>query len=573
MPTNSVQSKSLDVAYFSMEIMIESEIPSYAGGLGVLAGDLLRSCADLGVNAAAVSIVYSGNTFDQVINPDGSQTFVETDWRRSDHLKKLATQIELTIQTTKVIVDCWRYDFVGLSGHVIPLYLLDTDLPLNPDWVRDLTKSLYHGGGDVRISQEILLGFGGVKMLKALGYENIQTYHMNEGHCAFVPLALLQDHDYNDEEVKNLCTFTTHTPVPEGHDKFNYDLAYQFAGDYLPWHIKSLAGEDILSMTQLALSLSKYSFGVSIKHEKVSQNMFPDFKIHSITNGVYHVNWTSPVLHDLYNKYLPGWMEDPTKLKDAVEKLPDEELRSAHLEDKKDLINYVNRHLTAVSTHEERQNPDVQDQFDLNILTIAMARRPVPYKRPLLLYSDVERLRKIGAGKIQIIQCGKSHPDDASSQNFVKQIIEISKSLRTEIKICYLENYSPKIARLLVRGCDIWLNTPRRPLEASGTSGMKAALNGVLNFSVLDGWWIEGYEMEPLSGFTIGPADESVNPSNDDAGDSNDLYEKLEKEIIPLYYDNHTEWLKRMKHAITLGSFFNTHRAITEYQEKAWGVK
>lgn len=568
--SNTAHSNALDVAYFSMEIMIESEIPSYAGGLGVLAGDLLRSCADMGVNAAGVSIVYSGNTFDQVINPDGSQTFVETDWRRSDHLKKLATQTEITIQNTKVLVDCWRYDFVGLNGHVVPLYLLDTDLPQNPDWVRNLTKNLYRGGGDVRISQEILLGFGGVAMLKELGYQKIKTYHLNEGHCAFVPLALLGDHDYNDEEVRKLCTFTTHTPVPEGHDKFNYDLAYQFAGDYLPWHIKKLAGEDMLSMTRLALSLSKYSFGVSIKHEKVSQNMFPDFTLHSITNGVYHVNWTSPIMHDLYNKHLAGWMEDPTMLSQAVEKLPSEELWNAHMEDKKDLIDYVNRHLTAVSTHEERAHPSQADLFDPNVLTIALARRPVPYKRPLLLYSDIERLKRIGSGKIQIIQCGKSHPDDATSQGFVKQIIEISKALRADIKICYLENYSPKIARLLVRGCDVWLNTPRRPLEASGTSGMKAALNGVLNFSVLDGWWIEGYEMDHLSGFTIGPNDESVTPSNDDLGDSNDLYQKLETEILPLYYDNREEWINRMKHAITLGSFFNTHRAIEQYIKQAW---
>ncbi len=568
--SDSSAQKSLDVAYFSMEVMMESEIPSYAGGLGVLAGDLLRSCADLEVNAAAISIVYSGNTFDQQINPDGSQTFVETDFRRSDHLKKLESQVELTIQNTKILVDCWRYDFVGLSGHVVPLFLLDTDLPQNPDWARELTKSLYRGGGDTRIAQELLLGFGGVKLLRELGYKEIGTYHLNEGHCAFVPLALLGEYDYNDEKVRKLCTFTTHTPVPEGHDKFDYDLAYRMAGDYLPWHIKKLAGEDVLSMTRLALSLSKFSFGVSVKHEKVSQSMFPDFKIHSITNGVYHVNWTSPILHDLYHKYLPGWMENPQILKDAPEKLPDADLWEAHLDDKKDLIEYVNRHLTAVSTAEEKKHPNAEDLFDPNILTIALARRPVPYKRPLLIYSDIERLRRIGAGKIQIIQCGKSHPDDATSQEFVKQIIEISKSLRSEIKICYLENYSPKIARLLVRGCDVWLNTPRRPLEASGTSGMKAALNGVLNFSVLDGWWIEGYKMVPDSGFTIGPDDESLTPSNDDFIDANDLYNKLEHQIIPLYYENHLEWVRRMKLAISLGAYFNTHRAIREYQDKAW---
>lgn len=560
------------VAYFSMEVMIEAEIPSYAGGLGALAGDLLRSCADLGIEAVGVSLVYSGNTFSQVINLDGSQSFEEVDFRRSDHLKKLPEQIELTIQNTPVLVDVWRYDFVGLNGHIVPLYLLDTDLPENEQWARDLTKSLYSGGGDVRISQELLLGIGGVKMLKALGHQDIKVYHMNEGHCAFVPLALLEDHNYQDEEVKKLCTFTTHTPVPEGHDKFSYDLAYRYGEKYLPWHIKKIATEESLSMTHLALNMSKYSFGVSKKHQKVSENLFSGYKIGAITNGVHHLSWTSPTLHDLYNEFLPGWMEDPSLLSQAAEKLPDDGLWAAHEEAKKDLINFVNQHLTAVSTDEEKLHPSEHDSYNLHTLTIALARRPVPYKRPLLLYSDVERLLRIGQGKIQIIQCGKSHPDDQTSQGFVREIIRISKQLRGQIRICYLENYSPKLARLLVRGCDVWLNTPRRPLEASGTSGMKAALNGVLNFSILDGWWIEGFEMDPLSGFSIGPNDESVTPSNDDASDASDLYDKLEKEIIPSFYEHRSEWINRMKHAIALGAYFNTHRCIKEYQEKAWQI-
>ncbi len=281
------------------------------------------------------------------------------------------------------------------------------------------------------------------------------------------------------------------------------------------------------------------------------------------------MGWTNPVIQDLYNKFLKNWDEDPQVLLNAVDYITDDKLWEAHQACKKELIEYVNNHLTTI-TAEDKTNPLQSDLFDVDTLTIALARRPVPYKRPLLLYSDLERLTRIGVGKIQIVQCGKSHPNDKTSQEFVKQIVEYSKKLGGVLRIVYLENYSPMIARFLVSGCDVWLNTPRRPLEASGTSGMKAALNGVLNFSVLDGWWIEGMEKVPLSGFPIGIQDESVTPNNNDESDANDLYNVLQREIIPLYYDNHTEWLKRMKYAITLGAHFNTHRAINEYLQKAW---
>jgi glycogen phosphorylase len=561
------------VAYFSMEIMLETDIPTYAGGLGVLAGDLLRSCADLEVPAVGVSLVYSGNTFGQIINPDGSQSFKPSNWQKADLLTQLPQQIELEIQKTKVVVGCWRFDMVGQSEAVVPIFLLDTDLPENEQWARDITKNLYGGNGETRISQEIVLGIGGVKMLRALGYNNVKSYHMNEGHSAMVPLALLEENNFEDERVKKLCAFTTHTPVPEGHDKFDYNTAQKFAGIYLPWHIKNIATEQSLSMTHLAMNMSHVVFSVSKKHRQVSEHLFPGYKFDSITNGVHHPTWTNATIQNLFNKFIPGWNNNPKLLEDALEKIPDDAISEAHQLCKKNLIDYVNKHLTSVSTQFERENPQPEDQFDYDTLTIALARRPVSYKRPLLLYSDLERFIRIGVGKIQIIQCGKSHPNDNVSQGFVREIIKISKRLRTVLKICYLENYSPRIARLLVSGCDVWLNTPRRPLEASGTSGMKAALNGVINFSVLDGWWIEGFEKQPQAGFSIGPLDESVTPTNHhDAEDANDLYEKLENEIIPMYYDHHSEWLKRMKYAITLGAYFNTHRAIKEYVEKAWDV-
>lgn len=562
--------KPLECAYFSMEVMLESDIPTYAGGLGILAGDLLRSCADMSIPVVGVSLVYNDTTYRQIITSDGRQNYEALVWHKNDQLTRLPERVEITIEGQKILVGVWRYDIVGASGFVVPVYLLDTDFIDNSDFARNLTQGLYEGG--VRLAQEVLLGIGGVKMLRKLGYQDVKNFHMNEGHASFVSLALLSENDFKDEWVKPLCVFTTHTPIPEGHDRFDYEYAHKVAGDNLPWHIKDLASEKELHMTILGMSMSKYSFGVSQKHGKVSQAMFPQFNIHAITNGVHHRTWIGTELANIYDKFIPEWFENPYALSQAVEKIPDDALWSAHQEEKRKLLDHVNNHLTSVSTEDERRNPSEWEQFDENVLTISLARRLVPYKRPLLLYSDLDRLLSIGDGKLQIIQCGKAAPGDESAKNFVQQIIDISKKLRGRIKVVYLENYSPLLARQLVRGSDVWLNTPKRPLEASGTSGMKAAMNGVLNFSILDGWWIEGYKNDPLSGFSIGQMDESVTPANDDTTDIIDMYSKLENEIIPLYYSDHKQWVLRMKHAITLGSYFNTHRVISEYRMKAWGI-
>ncbi|TSC84547.1 MAG: alpha-glucan phosphorylase [Microgenomates group bacterium Gr01-1014_16] len=541
------------VAYFSLEMMLESDIPTYAGGLGVLAGDILRSCADLQIPAVGVSLVYSGDTFYQSVTPDGSQTFLKQDWQKLDQLTKLPDIIEITLADTQVKVGCWRYDIVGLTGFVVPVYLLDTNLTSNPGWIRDITKNLY-ATGDYRLMQEILIGFGGIKMLSALGFISIPTYHLNEGHTALVTLALLTENNYQDAAVKKRCVFTTHTPIPEGHDKFPYDTAYRLAGNYLPWHIKKLTGETDLSLSHLALNLSRKSFAVSRKHRETSKKLFPAFDFDYITNGIHHRSWTHNHLQDVYNQYLPGWLENPSLLANSYQ-LKTNDLWQAHTECKRKLVSYVNHHLL----------PD-HPEFNENTLTISLARRPVAYKRPLLLYHDLERLSRIGQGRLQIIQCGKSHPDDDVSQSFVRQIIEASNAVKDKIKICYLENYSPKIARTLVSGSDVWLNTPTKPLEASGTSGMKAAINGVLNFSILDGWWIEGFARNPQSGWAINPA---ATDNNDDA-DANSLYTILESEIIPAYYNRRDDWIRRMQAAITLGAHFNSHRVVQEYQAKAW---
>lgn len=561
---------ALDVAYFSMEVMMESDIPTYAGGLGVLAGDILRSCADLNVPAVGMSLVYSGDTFDQVIRLDGSQSFIRSDWQKLDQLTKLPTRIELEIAGQTVIVGCWRYDFVGLSGNVVPLYLLDTNMMENPPWVRDFTINLYSSNWDIRICQELVLGIGGVKMLRALGYHDIKTYHLNEGHAAFTTLELLAERNYQDEAVRPSCVFTTHTPVPEGHDKFGYDMAWHYGRKYLPWHIKKLAGEDFLSMTHLAMNLSHKNLAVSQKHQLVSEHILPGYKFGFVTNGVHHRSWTAPTMQNLYDRYLPGWLDNPSLLSSAPQMLPDNLLWDHHQDAKAKLVRVVNQHLTAVSNEYEKSNPLNQELFDTQTLTISLARRPVGYKRPLLLYQDLERFVRIGAGKIQVIQCGKSHPNDDTSQEFVRQIVAFSKRFKDVLRIVFLENYSPKITRILVSGSDVWLNNPKRPLEASGTSGMKAALNGALNFSILDGWWIEGFARDPLAGFSIGPSDNSVNPINNDSADADDLYNTLEHTIIPLYYDRRPEWINRMKHAIALGAYFNTHRCVQEYQSLAW---
>ncbi|HSW87531.1 MAG TPA: alpha-glucan family phosphorylase [Candidatus Saccharimonadales bacterium] len=557
----------IQVAYFSMEIMLRTHIPTYAGGLGILAGDLLRSCADMQIPAVGVTLVYNGKAFNQVFNPDGSQSYIETDWRKNDQFIRLPEQITLSIDGEEILINCWRYDIVGYSEFIVPVYLLDTDHYKNDPWKRKITEDLYGGDGATRICQEIVLGIGGVKMLRTLGYNDIDIFHMNEGHSTFAPLGLLPEMNYQDAEVKKHCVFTTHTPIPEGHDTFSYDMAWKYAGNYLPWHIKQLAGEDKLDMTVLGLSMSKYSFGVSKKHGEITQKMFPNFNTHAITNGVLHRTWTGSTMQDLYNEYLPGWIEDPTILNLAPEKIPDDKLWVAHQECKKLLVNFINKHLTSITSEEERNHPDYDELFDVETLTISLARRPVPYKRPLLIYHDLERLVRLSAGRIQIIQSGKAHPGDENSKEIIRKILEISKKLKGVVRIVYLENYSPTISRLLVSGTDIWLNTPLRPLEASGTSGMKAAMNGGINFSVLDGWWIEGYEMCPKAGFSIGPLSE-----NNDEKDAEDMYDKLENQIIPLYYENRPEWIKRMKYAITLGAYFNTNRCIKEYKEKAWSA-
>ncbi len=548
--------KDLTVGYFTMEIGFSRQIPTFAGGLGVLAADIMRSATDLGVKAAAMTMCWQHGYMKQSINADGSQQYSEMNWNPSEVLKKLPQTVEVTIEGRQVKVGVWVLELES-RGHTVPVYFLDTNLPENQPWDRDITKYLYGGDGYMRLKQEVVLGIGGVRMLRKLGYQNVGTFHMNEGHAAFLTLELLRERDYKDDNVRPSCAFTTHTPVKAGHDVFPYDMAYKVVGDMLPWHIRKIAGEDSLSMTLLAMHLSRYTCGVARVHGMVSRAMFPGENIDHITNGVHAEHWASEDMRHLLDRYCTGWRENPSVLSKASHDIPDQALWEAHRVSKRRLIQEANKYSVI--------------PLDENTLTIASARRVVAYKRPELIYTNLNRLIEVGQGHLQIIHSGNAHPQDPFGQDVIKRMIQRSRSLSDKIRIVYIPNYNPDLAKMMVSGADVWLNTPTRLHEASGTSGMKACINGTLNLSTLDGWWIEGYEMDPQAGWRIGPLAQSLDADDTRQIDAEDLYTQLQYQVIPEYeHADHVRWIRRMKRTIGLMGYFNTHRAVTEYLAKAW---
>ncbi len=544
------------IAYFSMEIGVDSLIPTYSGGLGILAGDTIKSCADLRVPMVAVTILYEKGYFDQKLDSQGNQRELPVKWNPKDLLKPLPTKVSVQIENRTVAIQAWQYDVVGITGHTVPIIFLDTDLKENSEYDRGLNDFLYGGDLWYRLLQEIILGVGGVRMLKELGYTGIKKYHMNEGHAALLTLELLsetkrqEEPEWDFEQVRELCVFTTHTPVPAGHDQFPYDLAKRALGDLVPFDVlKMLAGEDRLNMTLLALNLSKYINGVAKKHGEVSQSMFPGYSIESITNGVHSATWACDSFKGLYDKYIPGWRNDPFSLRYALG-IPRDEIWNAHQQVKNKFIDYVNKNTGVV--------------MDYETFTIGFARRSATYKRADLVFSNIDRLKKIAekVGKMQFIFAGKAHPQDWPGKELIKKIITASGQLKDQIKVVYLEDYDMELAKMLISGTDLWLNTPRKPQEASGTSGMKAAHNGVPSLSILDGWWIEGC-IEGITGWAIGsPQDAESN----DQQDADSLYDKLELSIIRTFYINRENWVNIMRHAIAINaSFFNTHRMVQQY--------
>jgi len=545
------------VAYFSMEIALSNDIHTYSGGLGVLAGDTLRSSADLKLPLVGVSLLSSKGYFRQELTPDGGQVEHEDPWDPSKELKLLPAEVKVNIQSREVSVRVWLYDVTSQAGGVVPVYLLDTNLDGNSAEDREITSFLYGGDERYRLKQEIVLGIGGVRVLEKLGLE-VRTYHMNEGHSSLLALELLRKFGGATNNVRNVCVFTTHTPIEAGHDQFSYELVKEVMGEDIPFDVlKSLGGYDRLNMTLLALNLSNYVNGVAKRHQESSREVFPGYEIHAITNGIHSYTWTCESFRRLYDKYLPGWANEPNLLVRA-DIIPGEEIWQAHMEAKKLLIDYVNKATNVGMSY--------------YALTIGFARRATEYKRANLLFSDLEKLRKINRkGPIQIILAGKAHPRDFSGKRLIEQIFDFIERLRDEVKIVYLENYDMDAAAMLVAGVDVWLNTPLPPQEASGTSGMKAAHNGVLNFSVLDGWWIEGW-MEGITGWSIGsPPEEHLSIEERQSRELDDLYNKLEYVIVPMFFTKKDEWVRTMKNSIEkIAHYFNSHRMMRRYVTDAY---
>ncbi len=544
------------IAYFSMEIGLDKNIPTYGGGLGILAGDTLKSCADLNVPIIGVTLLSENGYFYQKIDEEGNQIELPINFNSNDFLTLLPKKTSVKIEDRKVAINIWYYLIKGLNDYIVPVFFLDTNLEENCESDREITKYLYGGDNKYRLAQEIVLGIGGVKAVRSLGYRTVDKYHMNEGHAALGTLELFRELK-DIERVRERCVFTTHTPVAAGHDQFDLSFVKPMLGDILPESIlEEITFENRLNMTRLALFFSHYVNGVAKKHGEVSRSMFPGYSIDSITNGVHTPTWVSEPFQRLFDKHLPGWRSDPYILR-ATFSIDKREIWDAHMEAKKNLIDFVNNRYNIGMNYDD--------------FTIGFARRQTAYKRPDLLISDPERLKNIAekTGPVQIIYAGKAHPKDMSGKESIKKIFNIMKTINGKIKIAYIHNYDITIGKMMTAGVDLWLNTPRRPREASGTSGMKAAHNGVPQFSTLDGWWLEGC-VENITGWALGP-EKTEEEASDDEVDRNDLYNKLENWIIPKFLNDRDNWIRTMRSCIAINaSFFNTNRMIQQYVLNAY---
>jgi starch phosphorylase len=557
------------IAYFSMEIALEAGMPTYSGGLGVLAGDTVRAAADLRIPMVVVTLLHRQGYFWQRLDEHGEQHEEPAVWAVNDFMHEMPARVVVSIEGRTVSLRAWQYPVHGLSGFTVPVYFLDADLPDNGAWDRTLTHVLYGGDAHYRLCQEVLLGIGGVRMLRALGYTALSRFHMNEGHASLLTLELLDEqargagrfaftHD-DVEVVRQQCVFTTHTPVPAGHDQFPLELVERVLGPRSAFHTmpEVFCCEGVLNMTYLALNLSHYINGVAKKHGEVARHMFAHYAIDAITNGVHAATWTSPPFQKLFDQYILGWREDNFSLRSALS-IPNQDVWEAHRTAKHHMLKDVNRATNL--------------GMDVDVLTIGFARRATAYKRIDLLFQDSERLRQLAArsGGLQIIYAGKAHPQDSQGKQLIKHIYAVKDLLKNDVKIAYLANYDMALGALLTAGVDVWLNTPQPPLEASGTSGMKAALNGVPSLSVLDGWWLEGC-IEGVTGWAIGPNHRSLVADDHRAQDAAALYDKLEQVVVPLFHDDRQGFINVMRHVIALnGAFFNTQRMLQQYVVKAY---
>lgn len=607
------------IAYFCAEFGIHESLPIYSGGLGLLAGDHLKSASDLGIPMVGVGLMYRQGYFRQRLNLEGWQE----DFYLDNSFEKMPLElikdangypitIEVEIRHRPVKIQIWRVR-VGR----VDLYLLDADREDNDPIDRWLTGHLYGGHQETRIAQEIVLGIGGIRALHALGiYPAI--HHFNEGHAAFCALELARLEIERtgktfyevQEAVQNVCVFTTHTPVLAGHDTFSSDLIDSYFSQY--WPQLNLSREQFLAvgarrlddpwepfcMTVLALHLCRAANGVSQLHGEVSRNMWhilypykteEQVPIGSITNGVHAPTWTAPLMNDLYRQYLgTDWQERVTETAtwEKVDGIPDEELWGCHQILKSSLITYTHQKVKQsreLRGEEKERIQAAENLLDPNILTLGFARRFSLYKRAYLLLSDPDRALRIFGNEerpVQIIFAGKAHPADEEGKRIIQRVMEWCKHPALQNRVAFIEDYDMYTGQKLVQGVDVWLNNPRRPLEASGTSGQKVCFNGGINFSVLDGWWREAYQADAngkaLNGWAIGEDAHTSDQALQDRIDSESLYQLLETEIVPLYYDRDakglpTRWIQMMKASIkTNAPVFNTHRMVKEYLEKVY---
>lgn len=553
-----------NIAYFCMEVGLTNEIPTYSGGLGVLAGDTISAAADLKLPFVAVTLLHRNGYFKQVLDSGGGQSEEPQRWVVEEHLQEIPERVTVGIEGRNVDVRAWRYQVKAFGGgHSVPVIFLDTDLPTNTEWDRSLTHHLYGGDAHYRFCQEIILGMGGVRMLRAMGYHQIERFHVNEGHAALLLVELLAERlkrverpAPNDEDVayiRQRGVFTTHTPVPAGHDRFPMSDVSRVLE---PHGLKLLQGlgiaTDVLNMTHLALHLAGYVNGVSLRHGEVSQQLFAPHPIDAITNGVHPKTWVCHQFAELYDRYVPQWKGDSFLLREVLN-VPYFEVWSAHRRAKTRLFEHVKRE-TGVN-----MEPDV--------FTIGFARRTAAYKRADLLFDDLPRLRRVvsEAGPLQLVYAGKAHPHDHGAKDLIRRVCSARDQLKMDIKLVYLPDYNMDLCRLMTSGVDLWLNTPEPPLEASGTSGMKAAFNAVPSLSVLDGWWVEGC-IEGVTGWAIGPDRMSPQENRDRHGTARFLYDKLEYVILPMYYKDTPRYVNIMKHAVAInGTYFSTHRMVQDY--------
>lgn len=558
-------------AYFSMEIGVHPDIPTYSGGLGMLAGDCLRSAADIGLPMCAVTLLHRKGYFKQSIDSADQQQEAAVEW---DPAKKMTRELRtaaITLRGRRVHIAAWRYDVAPShpGGQAVPVFFLDTDLADNAPEDRRITDQLYGGDHMNRLVQEAVLGIGGVHMLRELGYKNIPTFHMNEGHAALLTIELLAEHSFARRsspadpevvrEVKQRCVFTTHTPVPAGHDRFDLEMVASVLGEQSAMYPGAWYCEGgVLNMSRLAFAFSKYSNGVSKRHAEVSRELLGTPRIDAVTNGVHAPTWIGPELASLLDLHCAGWRADFTRLRRAMF-IPDEPLRAAHEASKGRLLARI-KAAGGVG-------------FSPSVFTIGFARRATGYKRTDLLFAEPARLRQIAErfGGLQIVFAGKAHPQDHMGKDMIRRVIGALRELSPSVRGIYMPNYDFALCRELVSGVDLWLNNPVPPLEASGTSGMKAAMNGVPGLSTPDGWWLES-AAEGITGWTIGRDTYGQGlPPPEVSQDAAAIYDMLEREILPLYQRDRAMWTAMMRSCIAInGTHFNTNRVMREYHRAAY---